>query len=102
MARNIITATSGGVLPNDGTQSDSFITAVMLTFLPAPTYWKPRALICLLVLALMTTEWRSMSCIHVEARESHTHTYEWQASRTHARMVHEGGRCNPAYMSQGV
>ncbi len=47
------------VLQNDGTQSDSFITAVVLTFLPLPPAGNLHTLICRLLLALMTTEWRA-------------------------------------------
>lgn len=42
----------GRPLRNNGAQSDSFITRVMLTFPSAlPTCWKPPTLICLRVLA---------------------------------------------------
>lgn len=78
---------SGGVLRRSGgSRRDSFITPATLTFCAAPTCWKRRASICLLVLALMKTEWRGQ----VRARA---------AAVNHSRLWMSGGQSECTYGS---
>lgn len=78
--RRSATAKSGG------SRRDSFITPATLTFCAAPTCWKRRALICLLVLALMKTEWRGQ----VRARAK---------AVNHSRLRMSGGQSECTYGS---